>query len=133
MMRMWITALCFFQGITKDEFTAQMQERYRPTRRQERQTLRYKNKPVPPARNTGALKPLIPRELGVVLTPNQIRERITRISASCRFRIYNFLYYRWDFWRKGAVKLRAQAPKGAAGPIPSFTPCGFSDAHILPD
>lgn len=68
-----------------------------------------------------------------VLTRTQFLERCTRLSAMGRLQIYNFQYYRWEFWRKGALKTRGRAPQGACGPVPSLHSCGLSSAHLWPD
>jgi hypothetical protein len=67
------------------------------------------------------------------LTPNQFNERCTRLSHMGRFQIYDWRYYRWEFWRPGAIAQRCKAPQGASGPVSVALPLGLSAAHLGPD
>jgi len=57
----------------------------------------------PPARDLEALMGFVPNAAGDPLSLNQYRERFTRLSSMGRFQIYNWLYYRYEFWRLGAI------------------------------
>lgn len=132
-MRLCVMGVCFLLGLSRDEMIARMMPAPPLGRAQKRMEGRKARRTIPPGRDLGALRPLIPRALGAPLSPTQRLERYTRLVAMSRFQVYNFLYYRHDFWRIGAVKARARAPLGASGLMLMSEPCGLSAAHAWPD
>lgn len=132
-MRICMTGLCFLLGLSHDELIARMIPALPLGRAQKRMEDRKTRRALPPGRDLSALRPLIPRALGAPLSPTQRLERYTHLAAMSRFQVYNFLYYRHDFWRIGAVKARARAPLGASGLMRMSEPCGLSAAHAWPD
>jgi len=57
---------------------------------------------VPVGRSTAGLRPLLPRGL----SRTQYLEACCRLSSMGRFQIYDWLYYRWEFWNIPALRAR---------------------------
>ena len=69
---------------------------------------------------------------GRSLSRTQFLERCTKLSHMGRFQIYDWLYYRWEFWRYHAIKLRCRSTRPAASAVIGLRSFGLSDAHLWP-
>lgn len=80
-------------------------------------------------RSTSHLRQFLPRGL----SRNQFNERCIRLSHMGRFQIYDWLYYRWEFWRIGAVAKRCGSTLPVSAAAVSLQPLGLSAVHLGPD
>jgi len=72
----------------------------------------------------------IPGRLAFSGDRERFLERCAKLSIMGRLRVYDFQYYRWEFWRLGAMKRRFRAPLTTSI---SLSSCGLSAEHLGPD
>ena len=99
-LRLWLS--CVYPSSRGPVSEAASAAPYIRNRHQVHMASRKAKRAFPVSRNTSALRAFLPRGL----SQTQFLERATKLSVLGRFQIYDFLYYRWEFWKAGPLKAR---------------------------
>ncbi len=99
-LRLWLS--CVYPSLRGPISEASSAVPYIRNRHQVHMASRGGRRAFPVSRNTSALRAFLPRGL----SHTQFLERASKLSFMGRFQIYDFLNYRWEFWKAGALKAR---------------------------
>ena len=117
-VRLWMMALC--PGHKPEEVGERTSHRPNMTRHHRHMVRRV----TPPSRNCQVMR----RFFDKGLSQRQFLERASRISVLGRFQLFDFLYYRHDFWRANKIWQFRQAYASRT----RLQNAGLWDTHLWP-